>query len=193
MPIHTGIISPATTRHTHPPLGRTRSDGIEPEPSGARRRKRTSLRAKGARMITQLNHLLDSVETDMSSELDISAVARELATTEYHLRRMFSSLSGMVSVSPNRRPSPTILTRSTFLLERGLFCARLAPTPRRCRRHTLLRPRNGFRRIPGACAQARRSSRLLTALTTSPRPRSNSGSPSSAPEALPVQRPHVGH
>ena len=76
-------------------------------------------------MITQLNHLLDSVETDMSSEIDISAVARELATTEYHLRRMFSSLSGMVSVSPNRRPSPTILTRSTFLPERGLSCARL--------------------------------------------------------------------
>lgn len=72
-------------------------------------------------MITQLNHLLDSVETDMSSELDISAVARELATTEYHLRRMFSSLTGMASLSPNRRPSPTILTRSTFLLERGLF------------------------------------------------------------------------
>ncbi|GAB2577015.1 AraC family transcriptional regulator [Paractinoplanes abujensis] len=43
-------------------------------------------------MIAALNHLTELIE---AGELDVAAAARSLGTTEYHLRRMFSSLAGM--------------------------------------------------------------------------------------------------
>lgn len=46
-------------------------------------------------MIAELNHLVDHVEGHLAEEIDVSSVASRLGTTEYHLRRMFSSLSGM--------------------------------------------------------------------------------------------------
>lgn len=46
-------------------------------------------------MIAALNALADLVERDLGAEFDVAAVAAEHATTEYHLRRMFSSLAGM--------------------------------------------------------------------------------------------------
>ncbi|MFJ2551141.1 GyrI-like domain-containing protein [Microbacterium sp. NPDC087591] len=46
-------------------------------------------------MIGTLNALVDLVEQRMDDEIDVSAFAGEHATTEYHLRRMFSSLAGM--------------------------------------------------------------------------------------------------
>lgn len=46
-------------------------------------------------MIGQLNHLTDLVETAVSDEIDVAAFAAGHGTTEYHLRRMFSSLAGM--------------------------------------------------------------------------------------------------
>ncbi|MBM2619749.1 AraC family transcriptional regulator [Actinoplanes sp. LDG1-06] len=46
-------------------------------------------------MITGLNRLVDLVEQHLGEELDVAAFARSLGTTEYHLRRMFSSLAGM--------------------------------------------------------------------------------------------------
>nr|WP_201468873.1 AraC family transcriptional regulator [Microbacterium hydrocarbonoxydans] len=45
-------------------------------------------------MIGMLNDLVDLVET-APDDLDIAAFARRHGTTEYHLRRMFSSLAGM--------------------------------------------------------------------------------------------------
>lgn len=51
--------------------------------------------SKGDTMIAILNRLVDIIEDHLTDELDIAAVARELGTTEYHLRRMFSSLAGM--------------------------------------------------------------------------------------------------
>ncbi|WP_167001878.1 AraC family transcriptional regulator [Mumia sp. ZJ430] len=44
-------------------------------------------------MIGTLNSLIDLVEVDMGEPLDVEAFAREHATTEYHLRRMFSALA----------------------------------------------------------------------------------------------------
>ncbi|WP_456825198.1 AraC family transcriptional regulator [Cellulomonas sp. P5_E12] len=46
-------------------------------------------------MIAWLNRLVDLVEVDVTEGLDVLRLAAELGTTEYHLRRMFSSLAGM--------------------------------------------------------------------------------------------------
>ena len=46
-------------------------------------------------MIAALNQVVDAVEADLSDRTDLAAVAAGHGTTEYHLRRMFSSLAGM--------------------------------------------------------------------------------------------------
>ena len=46
-------------------------------------------------MIAALNQLVEAVETSGADEVDVAAVAGAHGTTEYHLRRMFSSLAGM--------------------------------------------------------------------------------------------------
>lgn len=46
-------------------------------------------------MIASLNRLVDLVEQDLAADVDLARAARDLGTTEYHLRRMFSSLAGM--------------------------------------------------------------------------------------------------
>ncbi|MFM2721235.1 GyrI-like domain-containing protein [Microbacterium mcarthurae (nom. nud.)] len=46
-------------------------------------------------MIAALNRLVDQIEAHLSDDLDISAFAAGAGTTEYHLRRMFSTLTGM--------------------------------------------------------------------------------------------------
>lgn len=46
-------------------------------------------------MIGTLNDLVDRVESSSADELDVAAFAREHATSEYHLRRMFSALATM--------------------------------------------------------------------------------------------------
>lgn len=46
-------------------------------------------------MIEQLNRVVELVEANVGDEIDLAALARELGTTEYHLRRMFSSIAGM--------------------------------------------------------------------------------------------------
>ncbi|GAA1826134.1 AraC family transcriptional regulator [Agromyces salentinus] len=46
-------------------------------------------------MIAELNRLVDVIEEHLTEELDVAGLASRLGTTEYHLRRMFSSLAGM--------------------------------------------------------------------------------------------------
>lgn len=46
-------------------------------------------------MISQLNQLTDVVESHLADDIDLPAFAARFGTTEYHLRRMFSSLAGM--------------------------------------------------------------------------------------------------
>ena len=46
-------------------------------------------------MISALNRLVEYLETHLTEEIDIVGLAASLGTTEYHLRRMFSSLAGM--------------------------------------------------------------------------------------------------
>lgn len=46
-------------------------------------------------MIGALNRVVERLETHLAEEIDVTALASEVGTTEYHLRRMFSSLAGM--------------------------------------------------------------------------------------------------
>lgn len=59
-------------------------------------------------MITELNRLIDAVESHLGEELDVARLARAQGTTEYHLRRMFSSLTGMPLSEYVRRRRMTV-------------------------------------------------------------------------------------
>jgi AraC family transcriptional regulator len=59
-------------------------------------------------MIAELNRLVDSIELHLTEELDVGAIALDLGTTEYHLRRMFSSLAGMSLSEYIRRRRMTV-------------------------------------------------------------------------------------
>ncbi|MER5477481.1 AraC family transcriptional regulator [Streptomyces sp. NPDC002734] len=59
-------------------------------------------------MIAALNKLVDLVEEHLAEELDVRALARRSGTTEYHLRRMFSSLAGMPLSEYVRRRRMTV-------------------------------------------------------------------------------------
>ncbi|MFI1651447.1 GyrI-like domain-containing protein [Streptomyces avidinii] len=59
-------------------------------------------------MISALNQLVDLVEEHLAVELDVTGLAGELGTTEYHLRRMFSSLAGMPLSEYVRRRRMTV-------------------------------------------------------------------------------------
>lgn len=59
-------------------------------------------------MITWLNRLVDLVEETLDEELDVARLAAACGTTEYHLRRMFSSLAGMPLSEYVRRRRMTV-------------------------------------------------------------------------------------
>jgi AraC family transcriptional regulator len=64
-------------------------------------------------MISALNRLVDLVEElvveeRLAEEFDVSGLARAVGTTEYHLRRMFSSLAGMPLSEYVRRRRMTV-------------------------------------------------------------------------------------
>lgn len=59
-------------------------------------------------MIAELNQLVERVEAEMSGELDVASLANSLGTSEYHLRRMFSSLTGMPLSEYVRRRRMTV-------------------------------------------------------------------------------------
>ncbi|WP_329439052.1 AraC family transcriptional regulator [Streptomyces sp. NBC_01426] len=59
-------------------------------------------------MISALNRLVDLVEEQLAAEFDVSRLAGEFGTTDYHLRRMFSSLTGMPLSEYVRRRRMTV-------------------------------------------------------------------------------------
>lgn len=59
-------------------------------------------------MIANLNRVVEHVEAHLDDDIDIAALARDLGTTEYHLRRMFSSLAGMPLSEYIRRRRMTV-------------------------------------------------------------------------------------
>ena len=72
-------------------------------------------------MISALNQLVDFIEEHLTEEIDIEDLAVSLGTTEYHLRRMFSSLAGMPLSEYVRRRRMTVA--ATDVLERGELLA----------------------------------------------------------------------
>lgn len=59
-------------------------------------------------MIAELNRLIEAVDSQLSEDVDIAGLAGGLGTTEYHLRRMFSSLAGMPLSEYIRRRRMTV-------------------------------------------------------------------------------------
>ncbi|RXZ51798.1 AraC family transcriptional regulator [Agromyces binzhouensis] len=59
-------------------------------------------------MIGALNRLVEVVEEHLAGEIDLGGVASDVGTTEYHLRRMFSSLAGMPLSEYIRRRRMTV-------------------------------------------------------------------------------------
>lgn len=59
-------------------------------------------------MITALTRVVERIEAHLGEELDVAGVARAHGTTEYHLRRMFSSLAGMPLSEYVRRRRMTV-------------------------------------------------------------------------------------
>jgi AraC family transcriptional regulator len=59
-------------------------------------------------MIDVLNKLVDLVEERLTDEIDVDGLATSLGTTEYHLRRMFSSLAGLPVSEYVRRRRMTV-------------------------------------------------------------------------------------
>ena len=59
-------------------------------------------------MIAALNRLVEHIEDHLVEEIDVPGLAASLGTTEYHLRRMFSSLAGMPLSEYVRRRRMTV-------------------------------------------------------------------------------------
>ncbi|GHD07528.1 helix-turn-helix domain-containing protein [Zhihengliuella salsuginis] len=56
----------------------------------------------------QWNQAIEMIEADLAADIDIADVARAAATSEYHFRRMFSTLAGMPVSEYIRRRRMTI-------------------------------------------------------------------------------------
>jgi AraC family transcriptional regulator len=59
-------------------------------------------------VIAELNRLVDVIEAHLSDDIDAAGLAKGLGTTEYHLRRLFSSLAGMPLSDYIRRRRMTV-------------------------------------------------------------------------------------
>ena len=59
-------------------------------------------------MIAVLNRVVGFIEEHLTEEIDVAGLANSLGTTEYHVRRMFSSLAGMPLSEYVRRRRMTV-------------------------------------------------------------------------------------
>ncbi|GAA0236797.1 AraC family transcriptional regulator [Cryptosporangium japonicum] len=72
-------------------------------------------------MISALNRLVDLIEESLTGDFDVKEAARTLGTTEYHLRRLFSSLAGMPLSEYVRRRRMTVAAADVVRNEQGLL------------------------------------------------------------------------
>lgn len=72
-------------------------------------------------MIRTLNTLISTVEQELTGEIDWAGFARRHTTTEYHLRRMFSSLAGMPLSEYVRRRRMTLAAADLTHTGEGLL------------------------------------------------------------------------
>ncbi|QIK62151.1 AraC family transcriptional regulator [Leucobacter viscericola] len=61
-------------------------------------------------MIAELNTLVGLVEDNLTQDINVAVLSTKLGTTEYHLRRVFSSLAGMPLSEYIRRRRMTVAT-----------------------------------------------------------------------------------
>jgi len=77
--------------------------------------------SKEGHVIAELNRTVEHIEDDLTGDIDLDTWAARLGTTEYHLRRMFSSLAGMPLSEYVRRRRMTVaaadLRRDDTLLD----------------------------------------------------------------------------
>jgi len=71
-------------------------------------------------VIAVLNQVVSFVEEHLTEEIDVVVLAKDLGTTEYHLRRMFSSLAGMPLSEYIRRRRMTVAA-AEVLADRDLL------------------------------------------------------------------------
>ena len=74
-------------------------------------------------MIAELNRIVDYVEANLGDEIDTARMASSLGTTDYHLRRMFSSLAGMPLSEYIRRRRMTLAAADVVAGDRLLDIA----------------------------------------------------------------------
>ena len=72
-------------------------------------------------MIRTLNALISTVEQELTGEIDWAGFARRHATTEYHLRRMFSALAGIPLSEYVRRRRMTLAAADLTHTGEGLL------------------------------------------------------------------------
>jgi len=64
--------------------------------------------SKGETVIAHLNRLVEMIEDNLAANIELTSLATSVGTTEYHLRRMFSSLAGMPLSEYVRRRRMTV-------------------------------------------------------------------------------------
>lgn len=72
-------------------------------------------------MLERLNQALEHIERQLHSSIDVGELARVAATSEYHLRRMFSALAGMPLSEYIRRRRLTVAGAEVLAGERTLL------------------------------------------------------------------------
>ncbi|MEV0604707.1 AraC family transcriptional regulator [Streptomyces sp. NPDC050315] len=72
-------------------------------------------------MLERLNQAMELIERQLDSSVDVGELARVAATSEYHLRRMFSALAGMPLSEYIRRRRLTVAGAEVLAGERTLL------------------------------------------------------------------------
>ncbi|MEU3830975.1 AraC family transcriptional regulator [Streptomyces sp. NPDC029080] len=72
-------------------------------------------------MLERLNQAMEHIERQLDSSVDVRELARVAATSEYHLRRMFSALAGMPLSEYIRRRRLTVAGAEVLAGERTLL------------------------------------------------------------------------
>jgi AraC family transcriptional regulator len=72
-------------------------------------------------MLERLNESIDHIEAHLDTDVDIQALARIAATSEYHYRRMFSALAGIPLSEYVRRRRLTLAGAEVLTGERALL------------------------------------------------------------------------
>ncbi|MEU9147263.1 AraC family transcriptional regulator [Streptomyces sp. NPDC048349] len=72
-------------------------------------------------MLERLNQAMEHIERQLDSSVDVGELARVAATSEYHLRRMFSALAGMPLSEYIRRRRLTVAGAEVLAGERTLL------------------------------------------------------------------------